>query len=285
MHPIRSRNPLDLDPVLLGRTIRLRRQEAQLSQWQVIAPAASAAYLSRIEAGKRVPSLSVLQVIARNLECDVAELVDGCHVPSPHVRLSLGSVIRRRRLERGLTQSDVAGTAFTAAYLSRLEAGDRTGTHETLTYIADRLEVPLEVLLCEAEGSQEPEPSMDFVLASRVARAAAGWLASPSSRGYAQMDRAAIAWDSEPTSHLSDSAEFVRASAVANATCRFLASPSPSRLGALEDAVRTWSDHTPAAAPSPHPVSLDGAHTPGPGDDVPLVDPVNETVAEFASGC
>lgn len=59
----------------------------------------------------------------------------------------LGRRIRRLRLEKGLSQEDVAEPAFTAAYMSHVENGKRRPSHAALTHIAERLDVTAEQLL------------------------------------------------------------------------------------------------------------------------------------------
>lgn len=59
----------------------------------------------------------------------------------------MGKRIRRLRLEKGLSQEDVAHPAFTAAYMSHVEHGKRRPSHAALSHIADRLGVTAEQLL------------------------------------------------------------------------------------------------------------------------------------------
>jgi transcriptional regulator with XRE-family HTH domain len=54
---------------------------------------------------------------------------------------SLGARIRRLRLERGLTQRELAEPRYTRAFLAAIEAGVRVPTAETLAHIADTLGV------------------------------------------------------------------------------------------------------------------------------------------------
>ena len=69
---------------------------------------------------------------------------------------ALGAAIRAARLERGLTQEDLARRSGKhAAYLSGVEHGDRNPTHQTLAVIAAALEMPLSQLVIEAEEMAE----------------------------------------------------------------------------------------------------------------------------------
>jgi putative transcriptional regulator len=56
-------------------SLRLRRQGAGLTQAQLaVRIKVDASMVSYLESGKRVPSLAVMQRIARALRCDVADL-------------------------------------------------------------------------------------------------------------------------------------------------------------------------------------------------------------------
>ena len=55
------------DPVAVGRRLRQARQQAGLSQRQLSFEGCSPAYISRIEAGERIPSLQLLREMGRKL--------------------------------------------------------------------------------------------------------------------------------------------------------------------------------------------------------------------------
>ena len=55
------------DPVEVGRRLREARERAGLSQRQLSFPGCSPAYISRIEAGDRIPSLQLLREMGRRL--------------------------------------------------------------------------------------------------------------------------------------------------------------------------------------------------------------------------
>ena len=59
---------------------------------------------------------------------------------------SVGARVRRLRLERGLTQRDVAGPGCSYAYISRIEADARTPSHKALLTLARNLGVSVEYL-------------------------------------------------------------------------------------------------------------------------------------------
>lgn len=63
----------------MGAKIRYYRQVKGINQ-TAIKVSISSQYLSKIENGKRIPSLPVLLSIAEALEVEVAELLDGKNV-------------------------------------------------------------------------------------------------------------------------------------------------------------------------------------------------------------
>ena len=65
------------DPASVGRRLRDARLAAGLSQRQLSFPGCSAAYISRLEAGDRVPSLQLLRKIAGKLGADEQYLATG----------------------------------------------------------------------------------------------------------------------------------------------------------------------------------------------------------------
>jgi tetratricopeptide (TPR) repeat protein len=65
------------DPKALGRRLRELRTEAGLSRRELGFPGCSPAYIAKIEAGDRVPSLQVLRELARRLQVSEGFLVNG----------------------------------------------------------------------------------------------------------------------------------------------------------------------------------------------------------------
>lgn len=65
----------------IGKRIRRLREEAGLSQRQLSSPGVSYAYISRIEAGARHPSVKALRLIARKLKTTPIYLEFGDHPP------------------------------------------------------------------------------------------------------------------------------------------------------------------------------------------------------------
>lgn len=65
------------DPAAVGRRLKDARISAGLSQRQLSFPGCSAAYISRLEAGDRVPSLQLLRKLAAKLNADDQYLATG----------------------------------------------------------------------------------------------------------------------------------------------------------------------------------------------------------------
>jgi transcriptional regulator with XRE-family HTH domain len=61
----------------VGKRIRDRRLELGLSQRAISAPGSSYAYISRIEAGNRSPSIEALIAVAEKLETTALALLTG----------------------------------------------------------------------------------------------------------------------------------------------------------------------------------------------------------------
>lgn len=66
---------------------------------------------------------------------------------------NIGEKIRRLRMQRGMTQADLAGDRITRNMLSRVENGAALPSLPTVWYLAERLEVPAGFLL--ADGSDD----------------------------------------------------------------------------------------------------------------------------------
>lgn len=65
------------DPAAVGRRLKEARLSAGFSQRQLSFPGCSAAYISRLEAGDRVPSLQLLRKLALKLNADEQYLATG----------------------------------------------------------------------------------------------------------------------------------------------------------------------------------------------------------------
>jgi transcriptional regulator with XRE-family HTH domain len=88
----RERIPHYDDPVELGARLHAAREAAALSQRELSFPGCSAAYISRIERGERVPSLQVLRELARRTGVSEAQLAYGQERVHPDVARTLRQV-------------------------------------------------------------------------------------------------------------------------------------------------------------------------------------------------
>lgn len=66
--------------------------------------------------------------------------------------MTLGQKIRAARLERGLTQDQLAAGHFSKTYVSALELGRIRPSVKALAYLADQLDLPVSYLLGEDQG-------------------------------------------------------------------------------------------------------------------------------------
>jgi transcriptional regulator with XRE-family HTH domain len=73
----RPRIPHYDDPVAVGLRLHEAREAAGLSQRELAFPGCSAAYISRIERGERIPSLQVMRELARRIGVSEAMLAHG----------------------------------------------------------------------------------------------------------------------------------------------------------------------------------------------------------------
>ena len=73
----RPRTPHYDDPVEVGKRLHVAREAAGLSQRELAFPGCSAAYISRIERGERIPSLQVMRELARRTEIGESALAYG----------------------------------------------------------------------------------------------------------------------------------------------------------------------------------------------------------------
>ena len=71
--------------------------------------------------------------------------------PNSEFSRRLGSVIRARRRELGLTQTQL-GFPLTKGFVSVVERGNSLPSLATLALMADRLQVPMSYLLDEVKG-------------------------------------------------------------------------------------------------------------------------------------
>lgn len=96
------------------------------------------------------------------LPTTVDSLLDSVDLPE------LGRRVRARRRELGKRQGEIAGTEITAAYISRIESGQRRPTQAVLRMIAARLDTSVEWLLTGVEA----QDAADIELTLRYAELA-----------------------------------------------------------------------------------------------------------------
>jgi transcriptional regulator with XRE-family HTH domain len=73
----RPRMPHYDDPVAVGQRLHAAREAAGISQRELAFPGCSAAYISRIERGERIPSLQVIRELARRIGVSESGLAYG----------------------------------------------------------------------------------------------------------------------------------------------------------------------------------------------------------------
>ena len=125
------------DPAAVGRRLKEARLAAGLSQRQLSFPGCSAAYISRLEAGDRVPSLQLLRKLAAKLNADdeyLATGVERVEQISPEAveeeverRLGGGAREEEDRPAGGLDDPAARARALWAHSRSLAASGDRSG--------------------------------------------------------------------------------------------------------------------------------------------------------------
>lgn len=112
----RERIPHYDDPIEVGRRVHEARDAAGLSQRELAFPGCSAAYISRIERGARVPSLQVLRELARRTGTSEERLAFGVERVHPEV------TERLRAVEQAVSGGTRADQARAYAALGRAAA-------------------------------------------------------------------------------------------------------------------------------------------------------------------
>jgi tetratricopeptide (TPR) repeat protein len=95
------------NPAAVGRRLRQTRVEAGLSQRALAFPGCTPAYISRIEAGQRIPSLQLLRELAKRIGVDVEYLARGDEAAA-----ALTDPLAEAELELRLGNVDLAGERF-----------------------------------------------------------------------------------------------------------------------------------------------------------------------------
>jgi tetratricopeptide (TPR) repeat protein len=129
------------DPKLVGQRLREAREKAGLSQGKLAFDGCTTAYISRIEAGTRIPSLQILTELARRLDVPVDYLARGTaqgvaddpvteaefalRLEDPHTARKLFNEILRTTTDEGTRARATAGLGHIA-----FESGDHEGAIE-----------------------------------------------------------------------------------------------------------------------------------------------------------
>lgn len=88
----RPRTPHYDDPLAVGRRLHAAREAAGISQRELAFPGCSAAYISRIERGERIPSLQVIRELARRIGTTEDALAYGRERVDPGVAEAMSAV-------------------------------------------------------------------------------------------------------------------------------------------------------------------------------------------------
>jgi tetratricopeptide (TPR) repeat protein len=114
-----------------GRRLREARERAGLSQRQLAFPGCSAAYISRVEAGQRIASPSLLRELARRLRVSEEYLATGADV-TPNLALDDAEIALR------LDEVEEAAELFRAALADARDDPERSRAWEGLGQVAFR---------------------------------------------------------------------------------------------------------------------------------------------------
>jgi transcriptional regulator with XRE-family HTH domain len=124
----RPRTPHYDDPIAVGQRLHAAREAAGISQRELAFPGCSAAYISRIERGERIPSLQVMRELARRIGITEAELAYGKETLDSEVSQAV------RAVEAAETAGDPGDLAKAYQALSR--AASRAATRVARTVAA-----------------------------------------------------------------------------------------------------------------------------------------------------
>jgi ATP/maltotriose-dependent transcriptional regulator MalT len=158
------------DPTALGKKIRQLREERGLSLRQIAFPGCSASYLSRVEAGDRVPSMAILARLAAELGTTVESLL-GRRFDGRIAKEELAHMEVAARLEGEAAQDDIRRLLATSR-----EIGDRAAEGRLLELLGmlalDRRDDDEAVQLLElAQTTGTPHPRLRPQLYRELGRA------------------------------------------------------------------------------------------------------------------
>jgi tetratricopeptide (TPR) repeat protein len=165
------------DPAAVGRRLREERERAGLSQRQLAFPGCTAAYISRVEAGARIPSLQILRELARRIGTTADYLATGSDESELSVRLAdaeaavrFGDLDTAAVIFEDILSAAPGHSEEQAAHFGLAEIAFRRGEHRRV----------VELLQHYAERPQQPPLAPDH----------AAWLADRLGRAYAYLGEA-----------------------------------------------------------------------------------------------
>jgi transcriptional regulator with XRE-family HTH domain len=160
----------------IGQRIRRLRLERGLSQRQLSAPGISYAYLSRIEAGQRTPSLKAIRILARKLGVSPELIETGARVPFAAEReLRLADAELELRLDRDLDRAEEVFRAEAERDDEpALEARASAGLGLLASMRGDNAETIRQLEAATSSGYFPPETRPDLYRALGVAYSAVG---------------------------------------------------------------------------------------------------------------
>ena len=167
------------NPAEVGRRLREARERAGLSQRQLSFPGCSPAYISRIEAGDRIPSLQLLREMGRRLGVSEDYLATG------HERGEEGATLVEAEIAMRLDERELAGKLYAVALERAVASDERARALIGLGQLAFREGKPREAIsrLEEARSTGSRDLSADPSYADTLGRA------------YAMIDRLDAAID------------------------------------------------------------------------------------------
>jgi len=129
--PRQKSNHVD-DPRAVGERLRAAREAANLSQRQLAFQGCSPAYISRIEAGDRIPSLQLLRELGRRLDVTEDYLATGTATTAHNFSLLEAEIALR------LDDVECARDLYTVALASAVAPRERAQAEEGLGHLAFR---------------------------------------------------------------------------------------------------------------------------------------------------
>src|ERR1700675_1911844 len=154
------------DPAAGGRRLKEARERAGLSQRALAFPGCSPAYISRVEAGDRVPSLAVLHKLGARLEVSDSWLAVGKELDDTNL-------LRDAEIALRLDETDDAAKLFSKILENTDDPGSQSRALEGLAQVELRRGEPRKAieLAEEALARSGEQPEKRPALAETLARA------------------------------------------------------------------------------------------------------------------